>query len=147
MSEKKNLDLIISDKVKEIELKELELKELKNPKLYTNCTLKFKDESINLNVKTVNELAVLAGEIYEHLTNYVKGCELIGIPCSPDELKIGNFSANEWIEDIKSVAKKKSTREKELILHKMKEDLKLIYSDEAKRENKLKDILGNLDNI
>lgn len=114
MSEKTK-DQIVQELIKVVQQRKSEIAKTEKAKWITNCSIPFEGTQINLQtVSNVEVLIKLAGTIIQDKKVYESGSEyLLG---EVKEHKLGTYTADEWLKDIKTRFEKiqLATKKKEL---------------------------------
>ena len=122
---------------KKLEEKRKELIDIKGFTYKTKRVLKLDDKSYNFNVLSVEQLNLLYGKLNSWNKNKLDGFELI----------IDNEKCDNWLNDIIGKINEKNSKVKKSIIETLESQLESMYSEEAKKEKNLNDILNKINNI
>lgn len=139
------LDLKIKQKLALIAEKKEEIKKVEKYKFITNMVIVIDGTTTNLNVLTIDQLAEMAYKVAKVDEVRRLGYELIELDVPKDETVINGYPVSDWLEDIKSAVKRKNISNEKAKLSQVEKELEKLYSENAKRENKINDLLNGLD--
>lgn len=136
-------DLVIKNQIEKIEsaLEKLENNSDTTYKYKTN--LKYNEQNLRT-VQSVNDLCIIYGEIKSKQDQYYIGWSAIMGDESAPDLKLYGYTVASWLEDIKNLAKSKMHIDMLNKLRQAKKKLESLYSQDAKDEIELNNIIKDL---
>ena len=143
-TDQKTLDLI-----KQVKDRKAEISRIMKPNWKTNCSFSFADgnlnNSTNLHVETnVKKLIDIAGFIIQKKEAYKLGCDAISLVGEFPAFKWNDFTAEEWIEDVRTRVNQVQIQSKKKSLEALEARLNAVISPELRAEMELEAISAEL---
>ena len=136
-------DLVIKNQIEKIDsvLEHLENNSDTSYKYKTN--LKYNEQNLRT-VQSVDDLCIIYGEIKSKQDQYYIGWNAIMEDESIPDLKLYGYTVTSWLKDIKNLAKSKMHIDMLNKLRQAKKKLESLYSQDAKDEIELNNIINDL---
>jgi hypothetical protein len=131
-------DTKIMELKKQIEIKKEKLKKSEKFSPVTNCSLEFEGKRHNIHALQKPQIV----ELLVKLNTYNLSAKDLGLV---NEFKIGGFSADEWITDLRAKLDFASRKEEEIKLKAMESKLHQLLSNDKKVELEIEEIANMLD--
>lgn len=129
---------VVQKKKEEVALVEKE----QNQSWLTNCSFKgFAQNHTNIQTATENTIFRLTTELLMFRNTAVEANELL---CTKQEIKIDNYSVDEWLQDFKKRIAKIQLASKKAELKNLEDRLNSIVSPEQRRAMELEEITKSL---
>lgn len=134
--------------INEVKKRKKEIAKLEKPNWRTNCSFSYVEGSanvVNIHVESnARNLIMMAAFVHDKESSYDKMVKLLGLENAPEFAWLG-FSANDWMDDIKTRISKIQISSKKKKLEELEARLDKLVSPELKAEIELEEIAKELD--